>query len=79
MRPVPRYRCRGRVAVPCYHGHVAPVDWREDGTYQESSDTVLCDSCYVAIMDASPSGRGLADEILGTLQLLRERQRRGVA
>lgn len=54
--------CRARISRRC-EGTVRRADAEEDGTYDEHGDTVVCDSCYVAAMGFSPSGRALRHEL----------------
>lgn len=68
-------RCRARVSKHCEHGHVMPEEfdpWREDGTYEKDTDTVICDPCYLVVCKVTPSGRGLHHELPAALDRIRE-------
>lgn len=45
-------KCRAhRTTSRCYDGKEwpDPDGWRDDGTYDKASDTIVCDSCYIAM------------------------------
>jgi hypothetical protein len=71
--------CRARTSASCFHGH--PVDQHydppdydvEDGTFQHSSLSVVCDACYVELIPLTPSGQGLIHELDFAIQEARER------
>lgn len=67
-------RCYAQVAQPCLKGHPIP-DWRDDATYDRLVDGVVCDCCYIALMEASPSGRALTHEIRPTISRIRAARR----
>jgi hypothetical protein len=41
-------RCRARVSEECEAGR-RRRNWRDDGTYQRSDDSVCCTACYVLL------------------------------
>jgi hypothetical protein len=63
-------QCRARLEPDCAHNDEDATrrrresvgdDWREDGTYQRSTGTIVCDSCYswlLPIIVALPTQRG---------------------
>jgi hypothetical protein len=58
-------KCRANIYPGCLHGkpaseHEPPAG---DGTYDPSTDTIVCNNCYAAIMPFSPSGAALTHEI----------------
>lgn len=57
-----RLNCRAKVSPTCKDGVCLP-DWeiKDDGTFKVG--TIVCDSCYIAIMPFTPSGRALHGEI----------------
>lgn len=75
-----RIKCRARVADDCLHGCQPDLvyedgDMTEDGTYQEHDRTLICEPCYVVVMEFSPSGRGLHSEL--PVAIARARQANG--
>lgn len=69
--------CRANCSDDCLHGK--PVDPDEpmaaDGTYDPATNSIVCNSCYVAIMPFTPSGKALSHEIdtaVGTLRINRD-------
>lgn len=72
VRPqrVDALRCRATVSTACFAGQHFP-EWDDDGTYDRASDSVVCDSCYIEVMNASPSGRALAHEIEPTIKRIK--------
>lgn len=72
-------RCHAKVSALCFDGMLLPQDWeeswREDGTYDEGLDAIVCDACYVLVCEQSPSGSGLRDEIAPTLARIRATMR----
>lgn len=69
--------CRARVSERCLQGKPMstmvgePGSMAEDGTYDGSS--IVCDSCYVALMPLTPSGRGLTHELPAAIAKARAR------
>lgn len=41
------FNCRAKISPHCYDGR-RYRGWREDGTYRASSDSAVCDACYIA-------------------------------
>lgn len=71
-------RCYAQIASLCFHGHPLE-DWRDDGTYDQLVDGIVCDGCYIEVMNASPSGRALAHEIRPTISRVRAARRQEAA
>lgn len=67
-------RCYAQLSSLCFHGHPFP-DWRDDGTLDRMVDGIVCDCCYIEVMNASPSGRALTSEIRPTISRLRAARR----
>ena len=44
---------------------------RDDGTYDDATNTLICDHCYTALMEITPSGRGLTHELDASAAILR--------
>ena len=49
-------RCRAQKSKRCEHGETrsaaqdeATGSWREDGTYLEADDSIVCMDCYIAL------------------------------
>jgi hypothetical protein len=58
--------CRAQLGdVDCLHGRPEDPETPmcEDGTYDIRTGSVVCDSCYLAIMPFTRSGQALTDEI----------------
>lgn len=63
--------CRARVSPDCMNGHPTieqfgeniPMD--EDGTFidDDMGGSIVCDECYLIVMNYTPSGRGLNHEL----------------
>lgn len=79
--PVPRSDtpfCRAHVAWECT---LVAIDSdgdeedgtcaRDDGTYDLSSNTLICMACYTALMEVTPSGQGIDDELDFSTAILR--------
>lgn len=66
----PRLRCRAQISAHCLDGQFV-LAWKDDATFDHRLNSVVCDCCYVDVIDASPSGRGLAEEIAPTVARLR--------
>ena len=74
--PVPRSEipfCRANLAWECplvflAGDHPDPTD---DGTFEWASNTLVCDPCYTALMEITPSGRGVDYELDEAAAILR--------
>ena len=68
-------KCYAKVTSLCMDGYLLPDDWeeswRDDGTYDEVLDGIVCDACYAEVCRQSPSGAGLHKEIKPTLARIR--------
>lgn len=67
-------RCRANLSASCQQGKPSryenPDGWREDGTYDEATDTIVCTPCYLAV------GQPLKPQI--NARVAEERQARGL-
>lgn len=71
--PLTPIQCRARITPQCMDGKERK-HWRDDGTYDMGSDSIVCDPCYIMAMIHSPSGQGLNEELPDTIRAIRRMQ-----
>lgn len=53
VTPEDTIRCRANLTEACQRGKPSkyenPDGWREDGTYDKATDTIICTPCYMAV------------------------------
>jgi hypothetical protein len=72
-----RITCRARVAPNCLNGQPtsrqfgADIPMSNDNTYEDHTQSIVCDPCYVMIVPMTPSGKGLLYELEPVINDLR--------